>query len=199
MRHPSRTERKKREIRGRILAAAADLFDEQGVEATKVEGICERADIALRTFYNHFPTKRDVTEQLAVDATAEVAARIRSAHADGRDTRERLALFFARSADRALAAGPMHRDLLGTLVVAQVGAENLELPRHAMLALLADGRARGEVDAATPAETLADAVLGTFYRVFTDWTMVDGYPIRERLASAARFLEDAIAPPRSPR
>ena len=53
----SRTERNKREVRGRILAAAAELFDLEGVEATKVESICDRANIALRTFFNHFASK----------------------------------------------------------------------------------------------------------------------------------------------
>ncbi len=38
----SRTERNKREVRGRILAAAPELFDENGVEA-----ICDRADVAF--------------------------------------------------------------------------------------------------------------------------------------------------------
>ena len=75
MRDKSRTERNKREVRGRIVAAARELFDERGIEATKVETICDQADIALRTFFNHFPSKRDVVHQLAVDATAEVLRR----------------------------------------------------------------------------------------------------------------------------
>ena len=99
----SRTERNKREVRGRIVAAALDLFDEFGVEATKIESICDHADIALRTFFNHFPTKRDVVHQLTIDATAEVATRIASVHAKGRSTSERLTLFFAESVDVSLA------------------------------------------------------------------------------------------------
>ena len=93
MKSESRTERNKREVRGRIVAAAAELFDEHGVSATKVEAICDNANIALRTFYNHFPSKQVVVEHLAVDATGEVAVRIRSAHHDGDSTRERLSRF----------------------------------------------------------------------------------------------------------
>ncbi len=51
----TRRERRKREVRGRILAAAVGLFDERGFGATKVAEICERADVAHKTFFNHFP------------------------------------------------------------------------------------------------------------------------------------------------
>ena len=176
------------------MAAASELFDEQGVEATKVEAICDEADIALRTFYNHFPTKRDVVEQLAVDATAEVATRIRSAHSDGGSTRERLSLFFDRSAVMDTQGGPMHRELLGALVVVNVGAQNLQAARDAMITLLQEGIDRGEVTAGHSAGILADVVLGTFYRIIIDSTSTEGYPIREQLDGASRFLRNAIAP-----
>ena len=42
----SRYERRRRETRGRILAAAGELFGQQGVEKTTVLDICERADVA---------------------------------------------------------------------------------------------------------------------------------------------------------
>ncbi len=197
MKNVSRVERNKRELRGRIVSAAAELFDEHGVEATKVEAICDQADIALRTFFNHFPTKKDVVNQLAIDATAEVAARVQSVHADGSSTRERLALFFARSAEVSLLGGPTHRELLGALIAVHDNPEDLQAARDAMLALIQDGLDAGEVTAGHPAETLADVVLGTFYRIIIDWTNQDDYAIGEHIENASRFLCDAIAPVRS--
>ncbi|NQZ97870.1 MAG: TetR/AcrR family transcriptional regulator [Myxococcales bacterium] len=194
VRSESRTERNKREVRGRIVAAAAELFDEHGVEATKVEAICDQADIALRTFFNHFPTKRDVVDQLAIDATSEVAARVRSVHAQGRSTRERLELFFAQSIEASLRGGPTHRELLAALVAVPVGAENLRAAREPMLDLLRDGVAAGDIASDHAVETLADVVIGTFYRIIIDWTNTDDYEIREHLSNACRFLCDAIAP-----
>jgi AcrR family transcriptional regulator len=190
----SRTQRNKREVRGRILAAAAELFDESGVEATKVEAICDQADIAVRTFFNHFPSKKDVVTQLAIDATGEVAARIRSVHARGRSTRERIASFFEESAAVSLQGGPMHRELLGALVAVHVDPEDLQAARKAMIELVEDGIVAGEVVPGHAAETLADVVLGTFYRIITDWTNQDGYPIAAHLENASRFLCDALAP-----
>ena len=61
----NRTERRKREVKENILAAAFDLFLAQGVAATTIEDICERADIANRTFFNHFGTRQDMIRALA--------------------------------------------------------------------------------------------------------------------------------------
>jgi len=190
----SRTERNKREVRGRIVAAARELFDQRGIEATKVESICDQADIALRTFFNHFPSKRDVVFQLAVDATAELAARISGAHAQGRSTRERLALFFAESIEVALLAGPTHREVLAALLVVPVGSRDQQAARDAMIALLNEGVTAGDVVAAHPVETLADVVLGSFYRIIADWANREDDAVRERLENVSGFLCDAIAP-----
>jgi AcrR family transcriptional regulator len=193
----SRSQRKKREVRGRILAAAQVLFDQEGVDATTVEQICERADIAVRTFFNYFPSKRHIVHELAIEAALEVAARIRAVHRDGDSTRERLMLFFARSAEVGTKAGPMHRELLSHLIAINDIPADLQHARNAMLELLRDGVRAGDVGVTHPLETLADVILGTFYRLIIDWTNQDDYPIEVHLAHAAAFLCDAVAPGKS--
>ena len=44
----------------KILEHAARLFYRQGIRGTQVEQIIAEADVAKRTFYKHFPSKRDV-------------------------------------------------------------------------------------------------------------------------------------------
>ncbi len=51
----SRRERRKLEVRNRILEASTTLFEAKGLEATTVVEICERADVAHKIFFNHFP------------------------------------------------------------------------------------------------------------------------------------------------
>lgn len=53
-------ERKKRERRRCIEAAAIDLFEANGFDATTTDDIAARADIAPRTFFYYFSTKEDV-------------------------------------------------------------------------------------------------------------------------------------------
>ena len=61
----NRHERRKLEVREKILAAAFDPFLAQGAAATTIEEICERADVANRTFFNHFATRQDMIRALA--------------------------------------------------------------------------------------------------------------------------------------
>jgi AcrR family transcriptional regulator len=46
--------------RGRVTAAAFELFSTQGYDGTTVEAIAERAGIARRTFFRYFRSKDDV-------------------------------------------------------------------------------------------------------------------------------------------
>lgn len=61
----SRRERKKQETRQSLLAAAMALFHEKGYDATPVEEITERADVAKGTFFNYFPSKEALLAELA--------------------------------------------------------------------------------------------------------------------------------------
>jgi AcrR family transcriptional regulator len=46
--------------RERLVAAALQLFTEQGYDETTVEQVAQRAGLTKSTFFRHFPDKRDV-------------------------------------------------------------------------------------------------------------------------------------------
>ncbi len=48
------------DTRRRIVDATFDLHSEKGVVATSMQDVAERADVALRTVYNHYPTIDDL-------------------------------------------------------------------------------------------------------------------------------------------
>lgn len=100
-----RRERKKSETKKRIFVAALELFHEKGFDATTVDEITERADVAKGTFFNYFPRKESILQYLSEEwlEQAEEAA----ADAGGTATERLVALFGTAAAaygeDRALA------------------------------------------------------------------------------------------------
>jgi AcrR family transcriptional regulator len=194
-----RRARRKLELRGRMLQAAVALFDERGVHDTKVADICARADVAHKTFFNHFASKGQLIRELAEEATAQLLVEIEAARKEGASTRERLERFFGGVAERAALASPTHRELLTEIIhaVHESGTEPDQARRlHAAFgALVADGVAAGDVTTRHAPETLTEMLMGGYYALMFNWANLDGYPIHERARAAARFLADALAPP----
>lgn len=192
----SRRSRRKLEVQQRILTAAVALFDAHGFEATRVTEICERADVANKTFFNHFATKSDLLRAIAQTALEAFLTEIDAARKHPGGTRERLRVLFERIADNALAAGPMHRELLAEIIhVAHESGTDGEQARRlhqAFGALVRDGRGAGDVASTHSLEIQTDMLIGAFYALMLNWANLDGYPLRRQALAAARFLSDAL-------
>lgn len=70
---PDRRERRRQDTRERIIAAALELIRTQGYAATSVDAIAERADVARRTLFNHFPRKQDLLAAWAGERRARLS------------------------------------------------------------------------------------------------------------------------------
>jgi AcrR family transcriptional regulator len=193
-----RRERRKLEVRRRMIDAAQSLFEERGVQAATVAEICERADVAHKTFFNHFPAKQDLVRAIADESIEILLDDIARAHRDEADTASRLKGFFGSVAERASMAGPMRRELLTEVIhAAQHAADEPANARRlyaAFGAIVKDGIAAGEVTRRHSPETLTETILGSYYALMFNWANLDGYPIAARSRAAAAFLADALAP-----
>ena len=194
----TRRERRKLEVRGRILQAAVSLFDERGVAATTVAEICERADVANKTFFNHFPAKRDLLRELAAESLEGLLVDVEKARKEGRSTAERLARLFERVAEAAEQGGAMHRELVTEFVhvVHESGerSEHARRLRDAFGSVVREGLAAGDVTRRHDADTITEMILGAYYVLVFNYANLDAFPIRRQAKAAARFLADALAP-----
>lgn len=76
---PGRRARQRAATRSRLLDAARTLFAEQGVDATRINEITEKADVGFGSFYNHFESKDAILEAVSqemVVSAAEALSRI---------------------------------------------------------------------------------------------------------------------------
>ncbi len=193
----TRRERRKREVHDRILEAAVDLFERQGFDATKVDEICELADVAQKTFYNHFPTKQNLFRELAEGVVAEMHAVLEDARRQPLSTQQRLRYFFDRVEQNTEDFGRVSRELIVEAIrVSQLEGGNPEETRrlHASFgALLRDGVERGDVGDAFDLEFLTEMAVGVFTSIVLNWVTLPDYPIRARLTETADFLGVVVA------
>jgi len=191
-----RRERRRLEVRRRILEAADQLFYTQGFDATSVIELAERADVAKKTLFNHFPTKQHVLQALAMRVFENLLVDVETARKAKVGTGERLAAFFGR-VDRLVAGtGPAARDMAFALVrvTQETGMQPAEVARFrgALVEMIRDGVTRGEVTRRHDPETLAESISAIYFGLILNWALNESFPIARKTREAAAFLADAL-------
>jgi AcrR family transcriptional regulator len=105
----TRRERKRLQTRRLLVSTAFRLFREQGYDQTTIAQIAAEADVAKKTFFNHFPTKEDVVfgDTLPYyDAAVEVMAE----RMPGEGVAELLLRAYDQIIERYLTEGPLGGD-----------------------------------------------------------------------------------------
>jgi AcrR family transcriptional regulator len=197
VRATSRAERRRRETADRIVEAAGTLFAERGSAATTVTAICERADVARQTFFNHFASKQVLVHELALRGHAFFLETLEEARRQGRDTGDRIARFFAALHGAASAVGPLHQELVAEVTRVSVEMADEQFVgslNHGIEKLLRAGRMQGDVSRRHALEDQVALVIGALQNLFFEWTHRRDFPISERAARMARLLADALAP-----
>jgi AcrR family transcriptional regulator len=196
----NRFERRRSRNRQALLDAAIDLFQQSGVRGVKIEEICERADVAPRTFFNHFETREHLYQGIAQQRAAQFAALFDAVAGDPRPIRKRLPELLAQLADY-LEERPLYRELVGEMlrVRADVGNEAVRagVLGRAAKRFVAGGIERGEITARARAEVLADLLLGALTTALANWSASTDYDLRRELRSAADALLLLFTAPRS--
>ena len=152
-------DRRKQEVRERILGAAFDLFLDQGVSGTTIEDICERADVANRTFFNHFATRHDMMRALA----EERLLNLRDVVFDraNEPIPARLIGLFDDIAATLVESSDTYREVIAEMLAAAgYGIQRGFALHDTFLELVKEGVARGEVSVRHDAQTLADIIVG---------------------------------------
>ncbi|MFI1200341.1 TetR/AcrR family transcriptional regulator [Streptomyces sp. NPDC020883] len=94
-------EESRQQTRDRLLAAAAELFTERGVNGTSVEQIAERAGYTRGAFYGNFEDKNALVAQLLQDRTRRELDEVRSLTRDATSGADALDKLRAWNRDRA--------------------------------------------------------------------------------------------------
>lgn len=83
-------DKKKKEIRERIITVAGELFMVQGFEKTTMDQIAAKAVVSRKTLYNYFPLKEAIADEYYRETAKEVAHETLENLSELPDTRSRL-------------------------------------------------------------------------------------------------------------
>ena len=191
-------ERRRMRSRAALLDAAIELFQQQGVSATKLEEICEAAGVSPRTFFNHFETRDHLYEAIAAQRGGQIAALIEERARDGRPFRRQLGGLLDEIG-AFIAARPAYRELMREMLSLRTGAGSATARQigDALLHFVEAGVARGEVTRAHRPEVLADLILGAITGALSRWCDDDAYDLPDALEQTGRALNDLCSPRRN--
>jgi AcrR family transcriptional regulator len=193
-------ERKKLLTRGRLLAAAEDLFAAKGYHATTMDEIAARADVARATAFNYFPRKEEFLAAWVEQRRDALVALLGREEDEPVDTATRLGHAFGELGSLLEAQPQRNRALIrawlqagghllpGADATAPVFAQTI---RHGQVA----GDIRPDVDATHAGYALLDLYVGALIRWANDESPRHGIhePLQAAVDVAIRGL--ATHPP----
>jgi AcrR family transcriptional regulator len=194
----TRRERKKEETKERILEVAFALFRRRGVEATTIDDICEKADIAKGTFFNYFPRKEALFGYLSETWVTEAEKKVNEILAEGDPAWHQLREVFIGFAgfyeeDRELSK---HMAMEWTRGMHAPDNEVCrrwdELGVHVVRQLQAKDELRREVDPGRVSQIFGDVYHGTIMRWLE--SPEPSFQLKDELRKRLNLVTEGLAP-----
>jgi AcrR family transcriptional regulator len=170
-------------VRERLVAAAVDLFTEQGYDATTVAQIADRAGTTKSTFFRYFPDKRELLVAGQETLSRLLAEGIAEAP-EGASPLEAVAAGLERASS---AMGPMNRELGPRLKAAVAASAELQ-ERDALKSVgLAAAMTTALIARGVPSPTAhlaSELGVLAFKRGYAEWSEADRSAEDDRYAEA---------------
>ena len=193
-----RIERRKTEFRDKITAAALKLFAENGVTETSVASIIKEADIAHKTFFNHFPTKDHLLQHIVSSHTRHAYSFFRDAlkrHSDPRKQIEYCLMSVAKALE------PLNAERYSELVTfyfvssastKEFRGEQKQNFTDLIENILQDADKKKMVRPGFDLETLGEMIVGICVSTLLNWCVESHFPIVKKMKSAVKFINQSV-------
>jgi len=194
----SRIERRKSEFRDRITAAALKLFAENGVADTSIASIIKEADIAHKTFFNHFPTKDHLLQHIVSSNTEHAYLFFHEGLKRNADPAKQLEYCFVSVAK---ALEPMNAQRYSEFVtfyfVSNAYTKEFRDDQKQKFAALINGILQNADDKAMlrkdfDIETLREMIIGVYVSTLLNWCVEPDFPIVKKMKSVVKFINQSV-------
>jgi len=194
----SRIERRKTEFRDKITRAALKLFAKDGVADTSIASIIEAADIAHKTFFNHFPTKDHLLQHIMNTHTEHAYAFFRDAMKRYDDPAKQMEYCLMKI---AMALEPLdsqrYKELVTFYFVSNASTREFrDAQKQNFSALvtqiLTDAKQQNRLKPGFSIEILNEMIMGICVATLLSWSVEEKYPITGKMKQATIFINASI-------
>jgi len=195
---PSRIERRKTEFRDKITRAALELFARDGVADTSIASIIEAADIAHKTFFNHFPTKDHLLQHIVSSHAEQAYAFFRQSvkrHSDPAKQLEYCLMQIARALEPL--DSQRYKELVTFYFVSNASTHEFrDAQKQNFSALvtqiLLEAKSQNRLTPGFSIEVLNEMIVGICVATLLSWSVEERHPIAEKMKQAAKFISASV-------
>lgn len=186
-----RREQQKQEVRQRIRKAASRLLATEGT-GVRIEAIAEAADVSRATFFNYFPTKSALLDDLAARVAQRMKEGLDEVRQTAPDLESALDSWFLHVAESLDARAGLNRvlfiHLFGAGTSPEARRDHMQHSHESYAGLIRDAQARGEVAPYADIAFLSELLAGSVHTLVNGWLNEPEYPVIRRARQLAKFI-----------
>ena len=194
----SRIERRKTEFRDKITKAALRLFAQKGMADTSIAAIIEEADIAHKTFFNHFPTRDHLLQHIVSSHTDHAYGLIREAMKRSDDPAKQLEYCLIKVAKTLEPLNPqLYKELVTFYFVSSASTKEFRDSQknnftRLIRGILQQAKEQQRLKLDIDLDVQAEMLVGIFVATLLSWSVEERYPIVDKTRQAITFINQSI-------
>ena len=194
----SRIERRKTEFRDKITKSALKLFAKQGMADTSIAAIIQEADIAHKTFFNHFPTRDHLLQHIVSSHTAYAYSLIGEAMKHSSDPARQLEFCLNMIAKTLEPLNPqLYKELVTFYFVSNASTKEFREAQKnnftkIIRSILQHAQEQQALKLDIDLDVQAEMIVGIFVSNLLNWSVEEHYPIVDKTRQAIEFINQSL-------
>jgi len=194
----SRIERRKTEFRDNITQSALKLFAKHGMADTSIAAIIAEADIAHKTFFNHFPTRDHLLQHIVSSHTEHAYRLISEAMKRSSDPTKQLEYCLVKIAKTLEPLNPqLYKELVTFYFVSNASTREfrdnqknnfMQLIRRILQEAKNQQRLKLELDL----DVQSEMIVGIFVAVLLSWSVEENFPVVDKTKQVVNFINQSM-------
>jgi AcrR family transcriptional regulator len=194
----SRIERRKNEFRDKITKSALKLFAKHGMTDTSIAAIIAEADIAHKTFFNHFPTRDHLLQHIVSSHTEHAYGLIGEVMKRSKDPAKQLEYCLIKIARTLEPLNPqLYKELVTFYFVSNASTREFRDSQknnftHLIHTILQEAKNQQGLKLDLELDIQSEMIVGIFVTTLLSWSVEENFPVVDKTKHVIKFINQSI-------